>query len=88
MPTIATCVPRAAYAFVTKRLRESGKVTVPLVATNRINDPSVAERLLAEGACDIISMARPFLADPAFVRKAAEGKVDEINVCIACNQGK
>jgi 2,4-dienoyl-CoA reductase (NADPH2) len=84
IPTIATKVPRAAYAWVTQRLM--GQVGVPLVATNRINTPEVAERLLAEGCCDMVSMARPFLADAEFVRKAAEGRADEINTCIACNQ--
>ncbi|RFU49260.1 NADPH-dependent 2,4-dienoyl-CoA reductase [Paraburkholderia sp. DHOC27] len=84
IPTIATKVPRGAYAWVTQQLM--GKVTVPLVATNRINTPDLAERLLAEGACDMVSMARPFLADAAFVRKAREGRSDEINTCIGCNQ--
>lgn len=84
IPTIATKVPRAAYGWVTQRLM--GKVGIPLVATNRINTPEVAEQLLAEGACDMVSMARPFLADPAFVRKAREGRADEINTCIGCNQ--
>ncbi|MFP3248705.1 MAG: FAD-dependent oxidoreductase, partial [Paraburkholderia sp.] len=84
IPTIATKVPRAAYAWVTQRLM--GKVGIPLIATNRINTPDVAEQLLAEGACDMVSMARPFLADPAFVRKAREGRADEINTCIGCNQ--
>ena len=84
IPTIATMVPRAAFAWVTRRLR--GSVGIPLVASNRINTPEVAERLLAEGVCDLVSMARPFLADPEFVRKASEGRGDEINTCIACNQ--
>ncbi|MBK6567957.1 FAD-dependent oxidoreductase [Candidatus Aalborgicola defluviihabitans] len=84
IPTIATKVPRAAYAWVTQRLM--GKVKIPLVATNRINTPEVAEQLLADGFCNMVSMARPFLADPEFVRKAAEGRADEINTCIACNQ--
>ncbi len=84
VPTIATKVPRAAYAWVTRRLK--GKVGIPLVATNRINTPEVAEQLLAEGWCDMVSMARPFLADADFVRKAAAGRADEINTCIACNQ--
>jgi 2,4-dienoyl-CoA reductase (NADPH2) len=84
VPTIATKVPRAAYAFVTKRMM--GEVRLPLVATNRINTPDVAEQLLADGYCDMVSMARPFLADPHFVRKAAEGRGDEINTCIGCNQ--
>ncbi|MHB8951042.1 MAG: 2,4-dienoyl-CoA reductase FMN-binding domain-containing protein, partial [Rhodoferax sp.] len=84
IPTIATKVPRAAWAWVTKRLM--GKVGIPLVATNRINTPEVAEQLLADGFCDMVSMARPFLADPLFVRKAEQGKADEINTCIGCNQ--
>ncbi|TAL23320.1 MAG: NADPH-dependent 2,4-dienoyl-CoA reductase [Aquabacterium sp.] len=84
IPTIATKVPRGAYAWVTHKLM--GKVGIPLVATNRINTPEVAERLLAEGACDMVSMARPFLADSQFVRKAREGRADEINTCIGCNQ--
>ncbi|HYC04085.1 MAG TPA: NADPH-dependent 2,4-dienoyl-CoA reductase [Azospirillaceae bacterium] len=84
IPTIATRVPRAAFAWVTQRLK--GKVSIPLVATNRINTPEVAEQLLAEGWCDMVSMARPLLADPEFVRKARQGRADEINTCIACNQ--
>jgi len=84
VPTIATMVPRAAFAWVTKRLK--GEVRVPLIATNRINDPGVAEELLARGDGDMVSMARPFLADADFVVKAAEGRADEINTCIACNQ--
>lgn len=84
IPTIATRVPRAAFAWVTKRLM--GCVNIPLITTNRINDPQVAENLLAEGCADMVSMARPFLADPAFVQKAAEGRADEINTCIGCNQ--
>ncbi|HEY5582823.1 MAG TPA: NADPH-dependent 2,4-dienoyl-CoA reductase [Rhodoferax sp.] len=84
IPTIATKVPRAAWAWVTKKLM--GKVGIPLIATNRINTPDVAEQLLADGFCDMVSMARPFLADPLFVRKAEQGKADEINTCIGCNQ--
>jgi len=84
VPTIATMVPRAAFAWVTKRLK--GSVRLPLIATNRINDPAVAEELLARGDGDMVSMARPFLADAEFVVKAAEGRADEINTCIACNQ--
>jgi 2,4-dienoyl-CoA reductase (NADPH2) len=84
VPTIATKVPRAAYAWVTQRLK--AHVSVPLVATNRINTPEVGEQLLAEGYCDMISMARPLLADAFFVRKAEEGRADEINTCIGCNQ--
>ncbi len=84
IPTIAACVPRAAFAWVTQHLK--GQVSIPLVATNRINTPDVAERLLAEGLCDMVSLARPFLADAQFVKKAREGRADEINTCIACNQ--
>ncbi|MEY4738600.1 MAG: hypothetical protein RL302_2919, partial [Pseudomonadota bacterium] len=84
IPTIATKVPRAAYAWVTQQLK--GKVGIPLVATNRINTPEVAEQVLADGMADMVSMARPFLADADFVRKAAEGKADQINTCIGCNQ--
>ena len=84
IPTIATKVPRAAFAWVTQKLM--GKVGIPLIATNRINTPEVAEQLLADGFCDMVSMARPFLADPQFVRKAQEGRADEINTCIGCNQ--
>ncbi|TCW32781.1 NADPH-dependent 2,4-dienoyl-CoA reductase [Gulbenkiania mobilis] len=84
IPTIATMVPRAGFAWVTRKLM--GKVGIPLVTTNRINDPAVAETVLAEGCADMVSMARPFLADPDFVNKAAEGRADEINTCIACNQ--
>ncbi len=84
IPTIATVVPRGAYAWVTARLREA--VRVPLIATNRINTPEKAEEILAAGWADMVSMARPFLADPAFARKAREGRVEEINTCIACNQ--
>lgn len=84
IPTIATKVPRAAFAWVTQKLK--GHVTIPLVATNRINMPDVAEKLLADGFCDLISMARPLLADPMFMRKAEQGRADEINTCIGCNQ--
>ncbi|MBK1685599.1 2,4-dienoyl-CoA reductase [Rhodoferax fermentans] len=84
IPTIATKVPRAAWAWVTQQLK--GKVGIPLVATNRINTPEVAEQLLADGFCDMVSMARPLLADPEFVNKAAQGRADEINTCIGCNQ--
>jgi len=84
IPTIATMVPRAAFTWVTRRLK--GEVSVPLVTSNRINDPAVAEAVLAGGDADMVSMARPLLADPEFVRKAAEGRADEINTCIACNQ--
>jgi 2,4-dienoyl-CoA reductase (NADPH2) len=84
IPTIATMVPRAAFAWVTQRLM--GEVAIPLITTNRINTPEVAEGILASGAADMVSMARPFLADAAFVNKAAAGRADEINTCIACNQ--
>jgi 2,4-dienoyl-CoA reductase (NADPH2) len=84
IPTIATMVPRAAFTWVTRRLR--GLVSIPLVTSNRINDPAVAERVLASGDADLVSMARPLLADPEFVAKAASGRADEINTCIACNQ--
>src|SRR5204863_4193908 len=84
IPTIATMVPRAAFAWVTRRLK--GEVKIPLITTNRINDPATAETLLARGDADMVSMARPFLADPEFVRKAALGRADEINTCIGCNQ--
>jgi 2,4-dienoyl-CoA reductase (NADPH2) len=84
IPTIATMVPRGAFAWVTRRLK--GAVKLPLVATNRINDPTAAEAILARGDADMVSMARPFLADPDFVAKAAQGRADEINTCIACNQ--
>jgi len=84
IPTIATMVPRAAFAWVTRRLM--GEVNVPLIATNRINDPATAEAVLARGDADMVSMARPFLADPEFVKKAEEDRADEINTCIGCNQ--
>jgi 2,4-dienoyl-CoA reductase (NADPH2) len=84
IPTIATMVPRAAFTWVTRRLR--GAVSIPLVTTNRINAPEVAEEVLARGDADVVSMARPFLADPELVRKAAAGRAEEINTCIACNQ--
>lgn len=84
VPTIATMVPRAAFTQVTGRLRK--EVKIPLITSNRINMPDVAEAVLARGDADLISMARPMLADPALVRKAAEGRVDEINTCIGCNQ--
>jgi 2,4-dienoyl-CoA reductase (NADPH2) len=84
IPTIATMVPRAAFSWVTKKLK--GAVSIPLIATNRINDPATAEAVLARGDADMVSMARPFLADAEFVAKAAAGRADEINTCIACNQ--
>jgi len=84
IPTIATSVPRAAFTWVTKRMRE--EVSLPLVTTNRINMPDTAERVLADGDADMVSMARPFLADSQWVNKAQAGREDEINTCIACNQ--
>ena len=84
VPTIATSVPRAAFAGVTAKLKPH--VRVPLVATNRINMPDVAEAILASGAADMVSMARPLLADPEWVNKARSGRADRINTCIACNQ--
>ena len=84
VPTIATSVPRGAFTWVTKKMK--GEVSIPLVTSNRINLPSTAEQVLADGCADMVSMARPLLADPAFVRKAREDRADEINVCIACNQ--
>ena len=84
IPTIATSVPRAGFAWVTKKLM--GKVGIPLITSNRINMPDVAESVLADGCADLVSMARPFLADPHFVLKAEQGRADEIAPCIACNQ--
>ncbi|MFC0677296.1 FAD-dependent oxidoreductase [Lysobacter korlensis] len=84
VPTIATSVPRAAFTGITARLRPH--VTVPLIATNRINMPDVAEQVLARGDADMVSMARPLLADPAWVSKARDAKPAAINTCIACNQ--
>ena len=84
VPTIATSVPRAGWAWVTRKLM--GKVGIPLVTSNRINTPDVAEELLAGGAADMVSMARPFLADADFVAKAAAGRATDIAPCIACNQ--
>ena len=84
VPTIAGMVPRAAFAFVTERMRRVSRL--PVVVTNRINDPAVAEGLLRDGVADFVSMARPLLADPDWVNKAASARADEINTCIACNQ--
>ncbi len=84
VPTIASSVPRAAFASSTAQVRKS--VGIPVVASNRINAPEVAEQLLADGVSDLVSMARPFLADPAFVVKARAGRPDRINTCIGCNQ--
>jgi 2,4-dienoyl-CoA reductase (NADPH2) len=89
VPTIATSVPRAGFAWVTAKLRAELRargITTPLITSNRINTPEVAEQVLADGSADMVSMARPFLADPDFVRKARQGRADEINTCIACNQ--
>lgn len=84
IPTIATKVPRAAFTWVTKKLK--GLVNVPLITSNRINTPEMAEHVLASGDADMVSMARPMLADPRFVEKAEQGRSDEINTCIGCNQ--
>ncbi|HET6433163.1 NADPH-dependent 2,4-dienoyl-CoA reductase [Dyella sp.] len=84
IPTIVTSVPRGAFAWVTQRLKEH--VSVPLVTTNRINMPAVAEQILSSGQADMVSMARPLLADPQWVRKAEADRADRINTCIACNQ--
>ncbi|MEU5036518.1 NADPH-dependent 2,4-dienoyl-CoA reductase [Streptomyces rubiginosohelvolus] len=84
IPTIATSVPRGAFSWVTEKVR--GAVSVPLVTSNRINTPEVAEDILASGRADMVSMARPFLADPEFVAKAAADRADAINTCIGCNQ--
>ena len=86
IPTISTNVPRGSFAWVTKKLRDEGVIDIPLCATNRINDPHVGERILKENDADLVSMARPFLADPDIVKKSREGRVEEINTCIACNQ--
>ena len=89
VPTIATSVPRAAFAWVTQKmrreLREAG-LNIPLITSNRINMPEVAEQVLADGCADMVSLARPLLADPQFVNKAAQGRREDINTCIACNQ--
>ena len=84
VPTIATMVPRAGFTWVTKKMM--GEVKIPLITTNRINTPEMAEKVIAEGHADMVSMARPFLADENFVLKAIEGKSHLINTCIACNQ--
>jgi len=84
VPTIATMVPRAAFSGVTGRLRK--ELDIPVITSNRINMPDIAEEVLARGDADIVSMARPMLADPDLVRKTQEGREDEINTCIACNQ--
>ena len=84
IPTIVTSVPRAAFVKVTERMK--AELNIPVITTNRINDPQVGEDIIASGQADMVSMARPLLADAHFVNKAAEGKADEINTCIACNQ--
>ncbi|NQY47930.1 MAG: NADPH-dependent 2,4-dienoyl-CoA reductase [Colwellia sp.] len=84
VPTIVTSVPRAAFTWVTEKMKK--EVSIPLITTNRINTPDIAERVLATGQADMVSMARPFLADADFVNKAADDKADEINTCIGCNQ--
>ncbi len=84
VPTIVTSVPRAAFTWVTERMKQ--EVSIPLITTNRINTPDVAEKVLASGQADMVSMARPFLADENFINKAAANKADEINTCIGCNQ--
>ncbi|SIQ64215.1 NADPH-dependent 2,4-dienoyl-CoA reductase [Maribacter ulvicola] len=84
IPTIATSVPRAAFTWVTKKMKE--ELSIPLITSNRINMPGTAEKVLAEGHADMVSMARPFLADPEWVNKAETNRADEINTCIGCNQ--
>ncbi|MBT9474333.1 MAG: NADPH-dependent 2,4-dienoyl-CoA reductase [Polaromonas sp.] len=89
VPTIATSVPRGAFTWVTKKLRTELRVaglTIPVITSNRLNTPEIAEQVLADGSADMVSLARPFLADPEFVNKAAQGRSREINTCIACNQ--
>ncbi len=85
VPTIATTVPRAPFSWVTKKLKEN--VTIPVIAANRINTPEVAQKIIADGEADMVSLARPFLADAQFVNKAGQGEADQINTCIGCNQG-
>lgn len=84
IPTIATSVPRGGFSWVTQKMM--GEVSIPLITTNRINMPDIANQIIAEGRADMVSMARPFLADPEFVQKTQEDRVDEINTCIGCNQ--
>jgi 2,4-dienoyl-CoA reductase (NADPH2) len=89
VPTIATSVPRGAFTWLSRKLRDALRaegITTPVITSNRINMPEVADEVLARGDADMVSMARPFLADPEFVNKAAQGRADEINTCIACNQ--
>jgi 2,4-dienoyl-CoA reductase (NADPH2) len=84
IPTVATVVPPAAFSWATRKLRDA--VSLPVITSNRINTPEIAEAVLARGDADMISMARPFLADAEFVNKAAKGRSQDINTCIACNQ--
>ncbi|WP_026972477.1 NADPH-dependent 2,4-dienoyl-CoA reductase [Aliagarivorans marinus] len=84
VPTIATSVPRAAFSWITEKIRR--EVSVPVIAVNRINTPEIAEQILGSGQADMVSMARPLLADPEFVNKARAGEPEQINTCIACNQ--
>ena len=84
VPTIGMMVPRAAFSWVTGKLKPHLKI--PIITSNRINDPYIAENILREGIADMISMARPMLADENFVNKTAQGRPDDINTCIACNQ--
>ncbi|GAB3294790.1 NADPH-dependent 2,4-dienoyl-CoA reductase [Pseudidiomarina andamanensis] len=84
VPTIVTSVPRAAFSWITAKVRQ--ELSIPVVAVNRINTPEVAEKILADGEADMVSMARPLLADPHFVAKANRNEADKINTCIACNQ--
>ena len=86
IPTIATSVARAAFSWVTRKQKEEGGVSTPLVGTKRIDMPQVIEDVLKEGHADLVSMARPFLADADFVNKAAAGRPEEVNTCIGCNQ--
>lgn len=84
VPTIATSVPRGAFTWVTQKMKPY--LTIPLITTNRINTPDIADKVIADGHADMVSMARPFLADPQFLKKAKQNRADEINTCIACNQ--
>lgn len=86
IPTIATSVPRGSFAWVTKKLKDENVVSIPLCATNRVNAPDVGESILKDNCADLVSMARPFLADPFILEKSRQGRVQEINTCIACNQ--
>ncbi len=85
IPTIVTSVPRKAFTWISERIKQ--EVSIPVITTNRINTPEIAEEILSNGQADMVSMARPFLADAEFVNKAAKGQSDKINTCIACNQG-